>query len=160
MLECFNMIGLKIDWAAVQGVGSLAAVVAVAFVFIGERQASYKEAQERSNRRRAAVIALVDLAIDVLVVLDSKQDGKKFGRGNVEASRADADGTVAALASLPLLELDHVEVRVVAIVRKHMTTASRRVGFIRTNLYGGSAPGQVKFGELLNEVRLERAKLS
>jgi hypothetical protein len=151
--------GFDIDWAAVQGVGSLGAVVAVAVVFIGERWAAHRDALQRSGRRRAAVVALLELAIEVLIVLDNKKVSRKFTRGNVEASRSDAEGVVAALASLPLLELDDVEVRVVATARKHMTTAARRVGFIRTNLHGGTAPANVRFDDLLAAVRAERMKL-
>jgi uncharacterized membrane protein len=144
-------------WA--QAVGGALTIFAAWIIARRDRRITAQRLNDQARDRTSALKALVAECIVTMQALDTKASGRKFTRGNVEASEADAAGLVAALASVPLLDLKPSEVPVLVNVRKHMTTAQRRVGFIQDRLKAGSSTAGIAFGSLVKQLRDEEARL-
>ncbi len=122
------------------------------------REARDREAQSAKSRR-IAILAIIDECIEVLAGLDRKASSGGFTAGNVSSSIELAKSSADAIASLPLLEMDGDEVKVVAKVRTHMATAARRAKFIQNHIRASNPWAHIEFASLLRQVQSQAQTL-
>lgn len=132
-------------WA--QALLTVAAVLIAAWIANGERRA-----RQRELRQAARIVA--DRCQGVLHGLAAKEAGGAFSLGNIDASQDEVEATLRLLESLPLADLRWPDIQPYLGVHRQMTTARRRLRFIRDKLERGEPAGGVgQFADLLQAVR-------